>query len=295
MSRTLSIERVDRFALHGARRIIEWLAAVVPIAGWCRGKAASWVTRDRARSRLVTVSCDRARRCAGLTLVELIVVLTVLVALGGLVVPILSGFSDDAQKQVTQETLRRVRDAIQGPGGYASTMRFAEDELTAGDPVVGFSSGLPWPTPTEIAGGRANHPQLHWLFEKPAGLGDYDATYGVGWRSSLLDISAAGLYDTGAGTGFNDSNYGVGDGRGDGITDDDLTPIDGWGRPIVIQLPDVSVGVTDQEIEHVRLVSAGEDGVIDTPSGTLAPNLTQKDDDVVLYLRIEDPFPGDGS
>ncbi|MEM8550610.1 MAG: hypothetical protein AAGF10_07445, partial [Verrucomicrobiota bacterium] len=68
-------------------------------------------------------------------------------------------------------------------------------------------------------------------------------------------------------------------------------PLDGWGNPIVIQLPEVASGLTDAELESVRLVSAGPDGVIDTPTDTLLPTAVEKNDDLVLYLHREDPNP----
>lgn len=228
-----------------------------------------------------------------LTLVELIVVLVVLVALGGLIVPLLGGVGADAPQQATRATLSRVAETIVGPGGYVEAMRFARN--AADDTAVGEATGLPWPSPAEVAAGRANHPQLHYLFEAPTDLRDYDPSptveqvydpvNRVGWRGEWLSAVTATPYDE---TGTFTDAYGEGDGR-DGAGDDDLAPLDGWGSPVVIQLPDVAGGFTDEEIEHVRLVSAGRDGVVDTPPNVLTPTLAEKGDDVVLYLYREDP------
>ncbi|MEM9419131.1 MAG: hypothetical protein AAGA25_08810 [Planctomycetota bacterium] len=229
----------------------------------------------------------------GLTLVELIVVLVVLVALGGLIVPLFSDLGGEAQDEATRATMSQVAETIVGPGGYVEVMKFARN--AADTEFIGEATGLPWPSPAEIAGGRANHPQLHYLFEQPTDLFDYDPSATatqyydplnrIGWRGEWLSAVTATPYDSGV---FS-TTYGEGDGR-DGAGDDDLAPLDGWGNPVVIQLPNVTAGsFTDEEIGHVRLVSAGPDGEIDTPTTVLTPTLTQKDDDVVLYLYREDP------
>ena len=222
----------------------------------------------------------------GLTLIELIVVLVVLVALGAIIVPMFGNAGEDAREQSTRATMSRVAEAIVGPGGYAEVMSYARDPGGSGtDDRIGEGSGLPWPSDTDqINDGRADHPQLSFLFTAPAGLPDYDPATRIGWRGPWLSTVTATPYEV---TGTFTAVYGLGDGR-DGLPDDDLAPIDGWGNPIVIQLPDVSASViTDEEIEHVRLVSAGPDGVINTPDNVLAP--TDVGDDLVLFLRRENP------
>lgn len=219
-----------------------------------------------------------AGRRRGLTLMEMVVVLFVLVALAGLIVPLVGHVGADAQQQATRATLSRVAQAIVGSGGYAEVMRYARDSAGA---EVGHASGLPWPSPDEVTGGRADHPQLHYLFEKPAGLPAYDPVARVGWNGPWLDVSVTTGYAVDASDGF----------HGDYGEDDDRAPTDGWGNPVVIQLPSVAAGVTDEEIDHVRLVSAGPNGELDTPANTLTPTAAQKNDDLVLYLLREDPNP----
>ncbi|MEM8884621.1 MAG: hypothetical protein AAGD14_11165, partial [Planctomycetota bacterium] len=68
--------------------------------------------------------------------------------------------------------------------------------------------------------------------------------------------------------------------------------LDGWGNPVVIQLPDASTGTLEQRLNAVRLVSAGPNGDIETPSDQLEPDVSDPaavGDDVVLYLRRENP------
>ena len=252
---------------------------------WDNGKTC-WRTADPGRRR-------------GLTLIELLIVLVVLVALGGLLVPIFGNLGADAREQATRATLARVAQAIVGAGGYEQAMRYARD---ADDVAFGFATGLPWPGPDEIGtGARQNHPQLHYLFRAPVHdatpdpdeLLDYDPVSRVGWRGAWLDATNATTYEVNAADGFTDF-YGL---------DGDLAPLDAFGsrdkpiRPIVIQLPNVTIaGLTpeqefQEEARHVRLVSAGPDGVLDTPVDELTPSKTQKNDDLVLYLYREDPNP----
>lgn len=228
----------------------------------------------------------------GLTLIELVVVLVILISVGGLLVPLLTqrsiqidldgpGGNDGKlmQQVATETTLARVAEAIDGAGGYAQAMRYARDPggTDGADDRIGEGTGLPWPSDADIDAGRADHPQLVFLFEPPTGLADYDPVTKIGWRDSWLSFATAGSYLLSVGENFTDV-YGVAD---------DPAPIDAWGSPIVIQLPVATAGTFDQRVNAVRLVSAGEDLEIDTPADELFP--ADIDDDVVLYLRTENP------
>ncbi|MEM9386642.1 MAG: hypothetical protein AAGA68_16405 [Pseudomonadota bacterium] len=92
------------------------------------------------------------------------------------------------------------------------------------------------------------------------------------------------------------TRYGEGDGPG-GAPGDDLTPLDAWSRPIVIQWfdsddngpdPDGD-GVIDDpaELNGVRLLSAGPNRTLDT----LVTDEEEQGDDLVLYLFQQDQDP----
>jgi prepilin-type N-terminal cleavage/methylation domain-containing protein len=222
----------------------------------------------------------------GLTLIELVIVLTILVALGGLIVPIFGNLGQQAREEATKATLARVAEAIDGPGGYGETMRYARDPGGAdgADDLIGEGSGLPWPSDADIAGGRVNHPQLAFLFKEPTGLAAYDPVSRIGWRGDWLSTTTATPYQI-EGT-FTDT-FGE-----EGAVPADLAPIDGWGNPVVIQLPDSSTGTLEQRVQAVRLISAGPNGEIETPANVLTPDISNSavvGDDVVLYLRRENP------
>ncbi|MEM9882011.1 MAG: prepilin-type N-terminal cleavage/methylation domain-containing protein [Planctomycetota bacterium] len=243
------------------------------------------------QERITPPSVGRAGRRRGLTLVELVVVLTVLVALAGLIVPLFGGIGADAPEQATRATLSQVAETIVGPGGYVEAMRFAADD--SGD-AVGYNTGLPWPPPDAVtAGVRTDHPQLAYLFEFDGDnadgsttFPDYDAVNRIGWRAAWLDAGSATAYENNA-DGF-EAAYG---------RDDDPAPRDGWGNPVVIQLPGLFSATdppdppTEDELFNARLVSAGPNEVIDTPRIVITDADDADNDDIVLYLNRTDPFP----
>ncbi|MEM1108865.1 MAG: hypothetical protein AAGH99_09270 [Planctomycetota bacterium] len=213
--------------------------------------------------------------------------LAILVAIGGLIVPNFASIGDDAPDQATRATLSQVAEAIVGPGGYVEVMRFAESDETP-PRAVGESTGLPWPSPVEVDGGREDHPQLHFLFREPSDLPGYDPVNRIGWRAEWLSAVTATEYEIG--TAANETSVTYNNSYGE---NGDLAPLDGWGNPVVIQLPDATTGTFEERVENVRLVSAGRDEVIDTPANQSTPDLAAKGDDVVLYLYRADPFPPD--
>lgn len=189
---------------------------------------------------------------AGLTLLELLIVLVVIAVLAGLVVPILTHHGDRSRTTATEASLSELRDVI---------TQYWRD----------FDKSLPQ------SGGSS--PQTLYLFVNPDTYGDgnpattdqdqtYDPHYKLGWRGPYVS-QATGTYSESIADGF-DSTYG---------TDGEPALIDAWGQPIVIQLPTP----TTPGLTIVRLLSAGPNGILDT-SYTAAE--TQGDDiDVTFELR----------
>ncbi len=193
-------------------------------------------------------ACSRRRfsvLCAGLTLIELLVVLSVLIALAVVVVPMLSD-------------LRLGRDGWRKTPQQIATEQTLLQVRTA---ILGGAGqkGL-W---TDFAQRETELPQtIAELFVPRSGWPNFDPNTRLGWRGPYLQSSGA-RYDA------NDA-YG---------TTNDPAVLDGWGRPIVIQLLDA---------EHIRVVSKGEDGVLDTPPAVNMPTLATCGDDVLLFLRVAD-------
>jgi len=205
----------------------------------------------------------------GFTMLELLLTLTILSAVGMLAVPTLSRHSDQAASQTTRQSMAVLRGAIMTD--YRTDM---------------FES-LPYPADPA----RAQHPQLKYLYDNPISFAaanpdsieatsawTYDASTGRGWSGPYVD-HAAGMrarYQANATHGFT-SVYGE---------TGDPSPVDGWCNPIVLQQPITSGGMASaKNLNHARLVSAGEDGVLQTPIDVMEPTLAQTGDDILVYLR----------
>jgi len=174
-------------------------------------------------------------RSAGFTLVELMIVLIILAALAGLLVPLFAQTTEDTAMMTAQATLRRTQQVIVGSAeqpGYLADNR-----------------ALPRPLPPNGAfGDRQDHPQLAFLFLNPqtqTSMRTFDPQTGLGWRGPYLAMHT-GVYALDADRGFTDL-YGHAD---------DPAVVDPWGRPLVIQQ---QADPTDNRFVIWRLVSAGPD------------------------------------
>ncbi|MGE3853666.1 MAG: prepilin-type N-terminal cleavage/methylation domain-containing protein [Planctomycetota bacterium] len=212
-------------------------------------------TSARTRPRTVSVAGNAYRR--GLSLIELMVVVGVLAVLAGLVIPLLGQSADNARALTTQATLRQVRDAVMGTpdaAGYWQHMA----AMPADEPLR-----LPqrlqdlWVAPT-----------LPTAPVDYSSLETYDPTRRLGWNGPYL-LAASGRYQVDGARAFS-AEYG---------DNGDAAPLDGWGSPIVIQVQQLGSTM------DARLVSAGPDGVIDTPADVPDPLAARIDDDLVLFLR----------
>jgi prepilin-type N-terminal cleavage/methylation domain-containing protein len=190
----------------------------------------------------------------GFTFVELIVVMAVLTVLAGLVLYKAGDTTAQTRVDATVASAISVRDAICGTQG-----------------APGFLNDL-GEVPIHLAD----------LFDQPLALPSgkpvqpFDRFTGRGWHGPYL-MRNTGRYRVAAPSGFT-SFYGQ---------DGDPAVIDPWGRPIVLQWPIVPAIPLDARQSFVRLVSAGPDGIVNTPSNVLAPDLNdakQVGDDVVVYL-----------
>ncbi|MFW5693485.1 MAG: pilus assembly FimT family protein [Thermoguttaceae bacterium] len=206
----------------------------------------------------------------GLTLFELLAVMGILLVLGTLVVPVVSDRIGQSRDDVTRQSLLRLREAIAGT--YHDDM-----------------DGLPRPGEAALSAGRANHPQLAYLFLNPEThldgdplTRDYDVAFDPvsrrGWRGPYL-LGSGFTYAIDAERGFS-TLYGE---------DGDPAVQDGWGNPIVLQEPFDPAATEYDRSRHVRLVSAGPDGVLDTPADVLLPTAAERGDDLVLFLWIAEP------
>ncbi len=223
--------------------------------------------------------CHLKRHSSGLTLIELLVVLVILAALAGVVLPHMNDLrigpfgtrGESPQEIATKTTLLRVRAAIMGD----ESMPGLWQDLGGLDKYMPEKMG-------DLLMSDAGLTSLSAVL--PASLEEYDPNTRLGWRGPYLMSS-------GARYGADDPPYG---------TEGDPAVLDGWGHPVVIQFPTTAVPTDSNRYLYARLVSAGPNGVIDTPLSLPPPNtfsapppagvLTIDDcgDDSVLFLRVAD-------
>lgn len=192
---------------------------------------------------------------AGLTLVELLVVLVILIGVGGILTVTLSngvrvrgadGETLEAAEVVTRETMRTVRDALLGT---------ALDE-------PGYQTDL-GRLPSRLGG----------LIENIDGEANYDPARKRGWRGPYL-VDSGARYQTYVEPG---DNFPTTPTTPPSILDDPAL-LDGWGKPLLLQQPDT---------DDARLVSAGPNRELETDP--LNPIDADRGDDLVLFLFTDDP------
>ena len=253
-------------------------------------------------------------RRRGLTLLELVVVLTILVALATLIVPNISFLGQKSQAVTTQESMQRLQDLLVNrctfPTWAARPTR-PRRAIRTQTPISATMSAISWPASTTAnvavdlstaslsssssASLERNptHPQLRYLYVNP----DTETmTWTAGatiltprrWQGPYLEHTG-GTYVVSSGTGTSatfTAEYGQ---------TGDPSPLDGWGRPIVIQVPTGADPVTGEPgVNYARIVSAGPNGVVDTPEDVTMPtpdnSATGRGDDVILFLFHNDLY-----
>ncbi|MEM6974332.1 MAG: prepilin-type N-terminal cleavage/methylation domain-containing protein [Pseudomonadota bacterium] len=235
-------------------------------------------------------ACERMRGLrrdeAGVTLLELLVVLAIVATLAGLGAQVFTSVSSDAEETLAKAEMRTLANAFH---------RFRRD--TGYWPKQG-------PFAVDASSVEALHPaNMAQLFRQPADAGGddilpYDATSNTGWNGPYLreldaatvEVGAMGADGTGdPATGTLTTMRGVGDTYDRPATDtghflwiavsddpsDSEKPLQ-LGRPILyVPAPDTASGV---RCDRACLIGFGEDGAYDLGDG----------DDIVVELGILD-------
>lgn len=224
-------------------------------------------------------------RHRGLTLLELVVVITILAILAGMVVPMLAGTQEQAQVEAAKAGVAELRNALLG--GSAAGL---SGGAGAGAEVPGFKSDT-----------RQLPLRMGNLFFNPFAAGeDYSglpelATWKpvtrLGWRGPYIRNPSGRYADTlpvPGPTSWTDPATAVYARPGDPAM------VDPWGRPYVLQLP--STGDAANRFLFARVVSAGPDGVLalhpDATAATIAAYVSAgTGDDVIAWLNSVPPQP----
>lgn len=216
-------------------------------------------------------SSPKSHRSRGLTLTELVVVLTILVALAGVTVPKLGSTLNRGRDITTQSSVGEVRDAV---AQYWADCKYvlaaqSDQRIVMGD-----------------------------LLEFPFTPGDeFDPEIGLGWRAPYLEFNRNSTYVVDVVNGFS-TTYGVPSDfaiRDVYINQDlDGNGVKESGSPIVIQEPTlvdlVSRGENYAlgEPREVRVVSAGENGVLEIDESLFEWEITPElqGDDIYVSFTL---------
>ncbi|HEX3657835.1 MAG TPA: prepilin-type N-terminal cleavage/methylation domain-containing protein [Pirellulales bacterium] len=202
----------------------------------------------------------RQRHRGGLTLVELVVVLVILVALASMIIPHADTAAEQARIDATNETLRRLRDVIVNnymPDTKGAAFTGTTFSGTTGDGTINYD-GMP------RMGSLNMPPQMACLFLAP-GLQQYNTTTHFGWHGPYLTSGTAvfpgGNPTTAAARGFlptSGTSGAFGNATSGTTYAGDPTVLDAWGNPVVmVPIHDTSYGQY-----YYALISAGPTGVL---------------------------------
>lgn len=226
-------------------------------------------------------------------MVELLVVMAVLSILAVVLLQDLGGVSGEARLIAAKATLHMVREAFcgtAGAAGYLADMKF----------VPGFSNS------TMRIGHLLVAPTNYPAFA------NYDTSSQRGWRGPYVqnvqpvantNVALAGFFPlagdrrSDADDTFFQRKFFPTDAPTAYGTTNDPALADPWGNPIVLQWPTNSLP-DEVLLRFARLVSAGPNGVLDTPRDRLASRqadgtCTARVDDLVLFLNRADVFEND--
>ncbi len=203
---------------------------------------------------------------SGVTLIELTVVLLILIALAGLVVPYMGGTSSKALCEATDLSMQNLKKIIMGQY-YLDTLGYLPKDIKAG----------------------TNY-NLRYLIDKPldtasGGWDAYDPETAVGWRGPYVQNGVTLSTNTDA--SFQNANF-----VHDNIIANQSQVLDAWGRPLILQVPsqttcDTLTGRSLTKVDEcARLVSAGPGSGLGIGEATLDTVIEDNSITPVIQLHV---------
>jgi hypothetical protein len=250
----------------------------------------------------------------GMTLLEITVVLLVLVALAGLLVPYVAGTGQMAMCRATDATLQAVKRAIMGgpdgPGFYGDLLgQYPRDKYFP----EGYNLTYLWVRDNGLDDdGDGNNSSTNSILDPDEEWQPFNLKTAVGWRGPYLQngrIPPAGLHGSFS-SALNPNDNSTFSSKVHQSVTTTAQVMDAWNRPIVLQVPceksSASATSCTLKYDYARLVSAGpgsgikpSDASIDTKIVYDGSNTTEvsdirdaggRKDDRVLYLKRPDPY-----
>ena len=237
----------------------------------------------------------------GVTLIELTVVLLILMALAGVVIPYVSGTSSTALCNATDVTMQNVKKVIMERYYLDTLGRFPSDRYAADYNLKylfirddGLDNNNNGRIDRVTNGGTDIDTEDAWQ--------PFNADTQLGWRSAYLqsglNLGTVPYLIANLGASFQDAPNHV----NANLTNIDIVILDGWGRPIILQVSNCSawgVVVTGTTL-CARLISAGAgigvglsdtviNATIDTPINGHRNIAIGSSDDRILYLNAPTP------
>lgn len=251
-----------------------------------------------------------ARRAAGFTLVELLVVVAILALAAAMATHRLSGVREKARRTAAEHDLATLREAFLA---YLGDMR-PVPRFTPVNPYVGYEAGdalslrvhnLFCATNVQDASSEVLSRWAAAGSLPPTNYTRFDAAEGRGWNGPYLSAARAAAYPAPADRRFDgDRTFAERHFVPAFGTPGERALLDPWGNPYVVQFPDPVPAFYDdappadgsprrsfavlRRFPDARIVSAGPDGILDTPfdrtAGVSADGTVARGDDLVLFL-----------
>lgn len=234
----------------------------------------------------------------GFTLLELTVVLLLLIALTGVVLPYFASTAEETACQATDATLAALREAIVGGASGPGYSNDLQNRL----PYYRDAGGNESCADDTATGGTPRY-HLHFLVSTstfgssakslcPKSLQSFHPSLTLGWRGPYAKGAAKLFHPESLDDRFDDFDYvhikHTTDHREDLYFLDQFR----WRAPVVLQVPPATadcpthLGAGDGD-KCARLVSAGPDGRLDTQINDVGA--ASRNDDRVVFLFVPDP------